>query len=511
MHLQNIKLIVPAMAGIVLPHLLAAGEKVSNPNVIFILADDVGYGDLGWLGAKTILTPNVNKLADEGIRFTNCHATSSISTPSRYGLLTGLYPWRTEGTGIAAGDAAMIIQPNQVTLPDLFKNAGYTTAAVGKWHLGLGAETGKQNWNGYISPNLSDIGFDYSYIMAATADRVPCVFIENGKAVHVDPNDPIQVSYSTPFAGEPTGRKNPELLRMHPSEGHDMAIVNGIPRIGYMKGGKQALWRDEDIADTITQKAIDFISKNQQHPFFLYLATNDIHVPRVPNERFAGKSGMGPRGDAILSFDDCVGKVMNVLDSLHLSDNTIIILSSDNGPVVDDGYQDRAVELLGEHRPGGIYRGGKYSIFEAGTRVPLIIRWKNGMQKPDVSDALVSQLDFFRSFAALLNQEIPADAAPDSKNIWKTLTGATEKGRKYLIEQNVNNTLSVVTAQYKYIEPSNAPTYNKGTATELGNLPQEQLYDLKTDPTEKSNQAPAKKTVVNRLKKLLNSERNISR
>jgi arylsulfatase A-like enzyme len=505
---MNSKISLLSLTGLaVLPALGFSQQQEIRPNVVIILADDIGYGDLGWMGAKTIETPNVNRLGNEGIRFSNCHATSATSTPSRYGLLTGMYPWRREDTGIAPGDAAMIIKPEQYTLADMFKNAGYATAAVGKWHLGLGDKAGKQDWNGEVTPGLKDIGFDYSFIMAATADRVPCVFIEDGRAVNLDKNDPIEVSYTTPFAGEPTADTHPELLRMLPSDGHNMAIVDGVPRIGYMRGGKSALWHDEDIADRITDKAIQFMAATDKKPFFLYFGTNDIHVPRVPNQRFTGRSSMGARGDAILSFDYCVGRVMHALDSLGIADNTLIVLSSDNGPVLDDGYQDRAVELLGTHKPGGIYRGGKYSIFEAGTRVPCIVWWKKGIAEPAVSNALVSQLDFFASLSVLVKSKIPANAAPDSKNELNALLGKIRNARNYLIEQNVNNTLSVVSGNWKYIELSQGPAMNKGTNTELGNLPEVQLYNMKTNPEETQNVAAQYPEIVRKLAGILAQER----
>ncbi len=270
-------------------------KQSERPNVIFILADDIGYGDLSCNGEKTIRTPNVDALASRGIRFTDAHAVAATSTPSRYSLLTGQYAWRRNDTGIATGDAGMIIRPEQHTVADMFQSGGYVTGAVGKWHLGLGDKAGTQDWNGFITPGLKDIGFDYSYIMAATGDRVPCVFVENQRVVNLDPNDPIEVSYTTPFPGEPLGKGRPELLTvLKPSvnHGHDQAIVNGVSRIGYMKGGKQALWKDENIADSITTKAVQFIEDNQHKPFFLYFATNDAHVPRVPHPRFVGKSGM---------------------------------------------------------------------------------------------------------------------------------------------------------------------------------------------------------------------------
>lgn len=481
-----------------------AQYQTQKPNVVFIYADDIGYGDLSCNGAKTIKTPNVELLAKQGVRFTNMHSAAATCTPSRYALLTGEYAWRREGTGIAAGDAGSIIRPQRYTLADVFKGAGYETGVVGKWHLGLGDKTGTQNWNGHITPGPSDIGFDYSFILAATGDRVPCVYVENEHVVNLDPSDPISVSYEKNFDGEPTGKSNPELLKMHPSHGHDMSIVNGISRIGYMKGGKKALWKDEEIADVITGKAIAFIEKSKDKPFFLYFATQDAHVPRVPNPRFTGSSGMGPRGDAIIEFDWSVGEVMKTLKRLGLEKNTIIILSSDNGPVVDDGYKDRAAELLGNHKPAGAFRGGKYSSFEGGTRVPGIVSWP-GTVKPGVSDKLLCQVDMIATFAGLLKAEWVQGAAPDSENhldVWLNKGG---KGREVLVLQNVNNNLSIENGTWKFIAPAKGAAYNQQTNTELGNLNQDQLYNLASDSSEKVNVAPQHPKIVEDLRLKLNT------
>ena len=436
--MKNTIYLKKAIPAFLLPLAVACTQEkeAKLPNVIIILADDIGYGDLSCNGEPTINTPNVDRLANSGIRFTDAHAVAATSTPSRYSLLTGHYAWRRTDTGIATGDAGMVIRPEQTTVADMFREAGYTTGAVGKWHLGLGDTQGSQDWNGLITPGPTDIGFDYSYIMAATGDRVPCVFVENQRVVNLDPNDPIAVSYKEPFPGEPLGKDHPEMLYvLKPSlnHGHDQAIVNGISRIGYMKGGKDALWVDENIADSITNKAVGFIENNHEKPFFLYFATNDIHVPRVPHPRFAGKSGMGPRGDAILEFDWSVGEIMAALEKHGLTENTLIILSSDNGPVVDDGYQDQAVELLGDHRPWGSFRGGKYSAFEAGTRVPFVVSWPARV-KQKVSDALFSQIDIFASLSKLIGKQIPEGAAADSKDALPTLLGTDTKGREYIIE-----------------------------------------------------------------------------
>ena len=466
----------------------------SNPNIIFILADDVGYGDLSCYGAKAVQTPSVDLLAKKGVRFTHAYACSSTCTPSRYGLLTGQYPWRRNDTGIARGDAPMIIHSDQTTVATVLKNAGYTTGVVGKWHLGLG-EGGfnKQTWNDSIYPGPAQIGFDYSFIMAATGDRVPCVFVENQRVVRLDRNDPIQVSYTEPFLGEPTGKANPELLTLHPSHGHDQAIINGISRIGYMKGGKAARWNDENIADTITRKAVSFIENNSMHPFFLYFCTQDIHVPRVPHPRFRGRTTMGPRGDAILEFDWSVSQIVATLRRNGIEKNTLILLSSDNGPVVDDGYRDQAREKLGNHKPWGPLRGGKYSAFEAGTRVPFLVNWPARI-KPGISNALVSQIDLIATLGKLTGQTLPQGSAPDSYDQLDVWTGRSSTNRSFLIEQSTG-TLSIVNNFFKYIQPSSGPPMEENTGIELGNYPLPQLFNLKQDTNERTNLAkelPAK-------------------
>ena len=355
------------------------------------------------------------------------------------------------------------------------------TGAVGKWHLGLGDKTGEQDWNAPLPASLADLGFDYHYIMAATADRVPCVFIENGQVAGYDPTAPIEVSYKQNFPGEPTGKDNPELLyNLKPSHGHDMSIVNGISRIGYMKGGGKALWKDENIADSITSHAIDFISQHQNEPFFLYFATNDVHVPRFPHERFRGKSPMGLRGDAILQFDWSVGQIMKTLDRLGLTENTLVILSSDNGPVVDDGYDDRAEELLNGHTPSGPLRGYKYSAFEGGTTVPAIVRWPKMIQKKGVSNVLMSQIDWMASLGELIHAHLPKGSAPDSWNRLGNLLGTDNTDRSWVVEFAANHVLSIRTKDWKYIEPNDGPRMiTWGPRIETGNDSIPQLYEMK--------------------------------
>ena len=476
-----------------------------KPNVVFILADDIGFGDLSCYGATRVETPNTDALAENGVRFTNAHSAAATSTPSRYGLFTGEYPWRRNGTGIAAGNAALIIKPERYTLPKMMQEAGYVTGAIGKWHLGMGAETGTQNWNDHVSPGPREIGFDYSYIMAATADRTPCVFMENQRVVNLDPNDPIEVSYIQNFEGEPTGKDNPELLtKLRPSHGHDQSIINGISRIGYMKGGKSALWEDENIADSITNRAVKFIELNKDKPFFLYFGTNDIHVPRYPHERFRGQSDMGLRGEAILQFDWSVGEVVRALKEAGVYENTIIIISSDNGPVVDDGYEDQAVEKLKNHKPWGPFRGGKYSTFEAGTRVPFIVHWPEQVT-PNTSGALVSQIDMLATLAELTGVEVEESKLSDSRNHLQSWLGRDAIGRDYII--GAGHSLTISTNEWKYITPHNNPAYQPSTNIELGNNPEDQLYNLKYDKGEYDNVAPENPLIVRFLKQILDEEK----
>jgi arylsulfatase A-like enzyme len=480
-------------------------QKNSKPNIVLIYTDDLGYGDISCNGYSAIQTPNIDKLAKKGVNFTNAHSTSATCTPSRYSLLTGQYAWRKDGTGIAPGDASLLIPTTITSLPGMLKKAGYQNAVIGKWHLGLGGKEGP-DWNGKIAPGPLEIGFDYSFLIPATGDRVPCVFVENHHVVNLDQKDPITVNYKEPVEpNAPTGKKNPELLKMHPSHEHDNTIVNSVSRIGYMKGGMAALWRDEDFADIFVKKAEKFITDNKRSPFFLFFSTHDIHVPRLANERFVGKSGMGPRGDVLLQLDWTVGEIYKVLDENNLLKNTLIIFTSDNGQVIDDGYKDEAVEKLGAHKPGGNFRGGKYSAFEAGTRVPFIVSWKGKVKPGKKSEALFSQVDFYASFAKLAGVAVEENMATDSKDYLSTMLNKQSLSREYLIEHSLTNTLSIIKGNWKYIEPSGAMAVNKKTNTELGNLKAPQLYNLSIDPGETNNLAEKFPEKLAELKSLLES------
>jgi arylsulfatase A-like enzyme len=478
-----------------------------RPNIVLISADDLGYGDVGCYGATAVRTPNIDRLAREGLRFTDGHSAAATCTPSRYAMLTGEYAWRQRGTGILPGDAALIIKPGRVTLASMLRDAGYTTGVVGKWHLGLGAR--RPDWNGELKPGPLEIGFDYCYIIPATGDRTPCVYVENHRVDGLDAADPIRVDYQKKVGNEPTGRERPDLLKMGLDHGHDFTIVNGISRIGYMTGGKSARWIDEDMADRITSKAVEFIKQQRKEPFFLYFATHDIHVPRVPHARFVGATSMGPRGDAIAEFDWSVGEVLKTLDELQLRENTLVILTSDNGPVLNDGYKDNAVEKLGDHKPAGPLRGRKSAAFEGGTRVPLVVRWPKRVKAAKTSGALVCQIDFLASFASLVDEKLPNRAGPDSVNLLPALLGESEHGRESLVEQA--RSFAIRKGPWKLIEPGAGPAVDANTKSETGAAPKPQLYNLADDLGETKNLAKRHPEKMRELSALLTKIRQSGR
>ncbi len=478
--------------------MVGAQQKVDfqKPNIVVVYVDDLGYGDLSCTGAKGVETPNVDKLAEGGILFTDAHCSAATCTPSRYSLLTGSYAFR-KNAAVLKGDAPLLIEPGTPTLPSMLQKNGYKTAVIGKWHLGLG--NGNVDWNGAVKPGPLEIGFDYSYLIPATGDRVPCVLVENHKVLGLDKNDPITVSYDGKVGTDPTGIENPDLLRYGADNQHGKTIVNDVSRIGYMTGGNAARWKDETIPYQMLSKARNFIDQNQNTPFFLYFAFHDIHVPRMPDLRFAGKSTMGVRGDAIAQMDYFTGQLVDYLKIKGVLNNTLIIFSSDNGPVLNDGYSDKAEELLGDHKPGGIYRGGKYSCYEAGTRVPTIAYWPNKIKKGQTSNALIGHVDIYASIAAMLNYDLKDGEAPDSFNHLDAYLGKDQKGRAELIEEAY--ALSIREGKWKYIEPSE----NKGEwimdikSIESGLSNKAQLYNLEEDPKEQNNLANTKPKLAKKL------------
>ncbi len=474
-----------------------ANEK---PNIVVIMADDLGYGDISCYGAKAVQTPAIDQLAQEGVRFTSGYCSASTCTPTRFSLLTGTYAFRQKGTGIAPPNGPALIKPGMETLPAILKRAGYATAVIGKWHLGLGDPA--PDWNGELKPGPLDIGFDHCYLLPTTNDRVPQVYVEDRRVKNLDPADPLWVGSNKPSEDHPTGVSHRSSLKLDWSHGHNQTIHNGISRIGFYTGGTTARFRDEDLADAWVTESNRWIETNKDRPFFLFFASHDIHVPRIAHERFQGKTSLGPRGDCIVQLDWCVGELMKTLDRLKLSENTLVVFCSDNGPVLDDGYKDDAVEKLGEHQPAGPFRGGKYSVWEGGTRTPFITRWK-GQIAPGVSDEVVCTIDLAASFAAMTGQSMATEGCLDSMDVSAALQGQSgAKGRDHLLQQdNGSGNFGFRVGDWKLVRMEKRGKTQAVVSKSDRQLPQAKhsLYQLSTDPGEQNDLSTKHPEVVERM------------
>ncbi len=514
MRLKIAAIVLPCLAGILAQgNTGQAAPVATKPNIVIIIADDLGYGDLGCYGATKIKTPNMDKLAAEGVRFTQGYAPSSTCTPSRFSLLTGEYAWRQKGkkNSILDGDAPLCIEPGRLTLPAMLRKAGYQTGIVGKWHLGLGDGRTPVNFNGEVKPGPLEIGFDYSHIIPATVDRVPSVWVENHQVVGLDPADPIVVSYVTNISDEPTGLQRPDLLKQKADKQHSDTIINGISRIGYMKGGQAARFKDDELANTVVAKSVQFIEQHKDAPFFLEVGLFEPHVPRVAEAPFVGTSECGVRGDVIQQIDWEVGQITKALDRLQLATNTLVILTSDNGAVLFDGYYDRSVEDLNGHQPTGGLRGWKYLVFEGGCRVPFIARWPEQIQ-PRVTDQMFNLVDCLATFASIVGQKVPAKVAPDSLDLSAVLLGTTTNQlRDNTVLHGISDTLALRQGDWKYI-PGNAKVKASGVGNGANPLDARfsanritgpLLFNLANDPNEKTNVSAQYPKLATELQKRL--------
>ena len=489
----------PALSGVVAAFLsvaafAAAAESPAKPNIIVILADDLGPGYMSCAGATKVQTPNIDRLAADGVRFTNGYAPSATCTPSRYALLTGEYAWRQKAKNntILDGDAPLCIEPGRRTLPAMLRDAGYRTGVVGKWHLGLGDGQARVDFNGDVEPGPLEIGFDYCHIIPATVDRVPSVWIENRRVTNLDPADPIAVSYLSNISDEPTGIDRPDLLKQGADKQHSCTIINGISRIGYMKGGTSARFKDDELASTVVAKSVEFIEQHKNTPFFLSVGLFEPHVPRVAEKLFIGTSDCGVRGDVIEQVDWEVGEIMKVLHRLELAANTLVIFSSDNGPILFDGYYDRSVEDLNGHQPTAGLRGWKYLTFEGGCRVPFIAHWPQRI-KPRVSGQFFSLVDIYATVAGLIRQELKPNDAPDSLDLSAVLLGTTGTNvRDHTVLHGIGG-LALRQGDWKFI-PATAGAGGMGSGANAADarfaaatIPEPLLFNLADDPQETSN------------------------
>ncbi|OAI57980.1 hypothetical protein AYO49_01690 [Verrucomicrobiaceae bacterium SCGC AG-212-N21] len=492
---------------------LTDAVEPERPNILFILSDDVGYGDLGCYGAPLAKTPRLDRLAREGCRFTDAHSPASMCTPTRRALLTGTYSWRQPGgAAILDGNAPLCIPEGTVTLPALLKRAGYVTGVVGKWHLGLGGKGGP-DWNGKIKPGPIEAGFDEAFIMPATGDRVPCVYVESHRVVGLDPTDPIQVSYREKLGDEPTGKDNPSLLKLKSREGrgHNNTIINGIARIGWMSGGEFARWVDEDMADTFAAKATAFIEQHRSSPFFLYLATHGIHAPQAPHPRFKGAGQCGTRGEALAELDETVGKVLTTLDGLGLAGKTLVIFTSDNGGIDEDGYES---VVNPAHRCNGALRGSKGTQFEGGHRVPFIARWPGRITAGSENGELIALTDMCATCAALTGVDLPEDAALDSMNVLPALLGQpyARAARETFIAHGAgtNGPFSIRQGPWKLVQnPGGGIGFTPSARERPARAPL--LFNLEEDLGESKDLAAKNPGKVEELMKLLAGQREQGR
>lgn len=455
---------VSALTGFAAAPKPVAPPAPAAPNIIVILADDIGWGDASCYGATKISTPNIDRLAREGRRFDNGYTSAAVCTPTRYSLLTGQYAWRGSSIGVnrgvANGASPLLIPTDRATAPSLLQQAGYRTAVIGKWHLGFGTE--KPDYNRELRPGPLEVGFHEFFGIPATNDRIPTVFVRNYLVQGLESSDPISYTYNKAEA-EASGLSS---------------WAAGRNRIGWAKGGKSAWWDDTAIADTLTRESIQFIERNKDNKFFLYFAPHNVHAPAIPGPRFKGRSGLGDRADMLLEFDSALGEILSSLDKLGISDNTLLIYSSDNGAYVSDEQG---------HRPTGAFRGLKSTLWEGGSRVPFIVRWPARITPGESSD-LVSTLDVPATLCAAAGLTPPPDALPDSFNLLPALLGQKDAPKRdFLVLQSGTGKLAVRSGSWKYIPDLDNVEGWKAKAKPAGAPDRPGLYDLSSDPGEKQN------------------------
>ncbi|AKJ63641.1 sulfatase family protein [Kiritimatiella glycovorans] len=433
---------------------MKAGHRA--PNVIVILTDDLGYGDLGCYGNRRVPTPSLDRLASEGILFTDGYAPAAICTPTRYAMLTGRYPWRTWLKKGVVGEAPSLIDPARYTLPKMFRDAGYATGCIGKWHIGLGTEEDKRDidWNHPpIEPNPNTHGFDYSFILPVGHFFPPYVYMENDHVWNHDPDDPIRVVW--PERGKPT-----------------------------MEGGEQARYRQEDVTRDLVERVERFIDDHRRDPFFLYFATSKPHSPHIAHEDFQGRSRAGAYGDVLMELDWSVGEVIRHLEQRGLRENTLIVFASDNG-----GVGRMHGDLRDEnYNPNTPLRGNKGDCLEGGVRVPFLVSWPARIAGGGRSSSVVCLTDLMASFATLLGRTLPEGAAPDSYDVLPALMDAgVQAPERPLVLQGRSGVLALRYDRHLYIgDPGNGDWDRSAERMPAADL-KAQLYDLSLDRKEDFN------------------------
>ena len=461
-------------AGIVPAMMRGAAQP---PNIVFILTDDLGYGDISCQNPDSkIQTPNIDRLAKLGMRFTDAHSPSAVCTPTRYGVLTGRYAWRSRlKKGVLEGYSPALIEPGRHTVPSLLKSRGYYTGGIGKWHLGLGKDE-KTNYSGTIHPAPTDNGFDYYFGIPASLDMPPYVYLENDRLVE-------------PGTSTTPGKNESGVF--------------------WRAGDKAPSFEFDQVLATLTKKSIDFIqqrAKKPTQPFFLYLPLTGPHTPWVPRKEFEGRSKAGIYGDFVCEVDWIVGQILDTLDKTKLSANTLLVLTSDNGP------ERYAYERIPEfhHYSMGALRGVKRDAWEGGHRVPFIARWPGIVPANSISNETICLVDLMATAAAMSGTKLPSNAGEDSYNILPALRGKKRSRpiREATVLHTANGEFAIRQGNWIFIDNKTGMNslepewFRKERGYALHNFPGE-LYDLKQDPAESKNLYGERPDVVKKLKDLL--------
>lgn len=460
----------------------------ARPNVVVINVDDLGYGDVGCYGATKVKTPNMDQLAREGRRFTDAHSASAVCSPSRYALITGQYPARKDLWRPIFLKTPLKVDTAQMTVADVMKEAGYATAAIGKWHLGFGNES-PVDWNKELKPGPLELGFDYYFGVPVLNSHPPFVYVENHKVVGLTPDDPMVY-----------GKK------ANTQEFDEKFHLDAI-------GGAEAaheLYEDRKVGTTLKNKAIEWIKEHKDEPFFLYFATTNIHHPFTPAPQFVGTSEAGPYGDFIHELDWMIGEVLATLDEEGLRDNTMVILTSDNGGMLNRGGQN--AWKLG-HRQNGDLLGFKFGAWEGGHRIPFIVRWPEKVPAGSESKELLSNVDILATLAALVERPLQENEGPDSYDMLPAFTGSPKESiRDHLvISPSRKKNLAIRKGKWMYISSQGSGGFpgtkigghtlggaaahklTKQVNSDIRNgkikadAAPAQLYDLETDPAQKRN------------------------
>lgn len=488
---------------------VAAAEKM--PNIVVIYADDLGYGDTSCYGATKVQTPNIDKLAEQGRRFTDAHSASAVCTPSRYGLLTGEYPMRAGLWGPCLPTSQLLIDTNKMTIASLLKQKGYDTSCFGKWHLGFGEQNA--DYAKSLRPGPLELGFDYYFGVPVVNSAPPYVYVENDQVVGMTAEDPIV------YIGKNAGKRATPITPLTAEHGNRVANFFG--------GAKAAhkLYNDFELGTTIAEKATTWIKERGDHPFFVYLATTNIHHPFTPAPRFQGTSQCGLYGDFIHELDWIVGEVVKTLEAQGVADNTLIIFTSDNGGMFNHGGQEAFKD---GHRQNGDLLGFKFGAWEGGHRIPFIAKWPGKIKPNTVSGQMISSLDMLATLAAITGQDVEPAQLADSVNILPALVTDTETPVRETLVVSPKSASHIMVRKGKwcYIGAQNSGgfTGKPGThgaggaicASYVGNVnsdfengkykkdaPKAQLYDLDADPNQTTNVVTQYPEVVQEMKALL--------